>query len=318
MLSAGSATLLVESRRSTLKSILKEYVTKKFTGYIVYRASSVDSANVEVEVYITLYDGNIIACRLNKYTLRRTLFAVTKLPTSILGGLDCCNEVTKYLEREGRVEVHSADPKNLLVELTLFPLSRVEESTELAKLVEANVGLPVVAPPPPPPTLLPPIITPPLVTPTPPRVEEVKPAPVVVEKPVVEEKPAVSVKAEVPEKPLINILDECFDPIILLRVTSALLRSSEMLENIREPTLLRGVLKRIEDLVKSRDIKSGYIYVSGYIDNNTIRILYTVENKSLNIQVESAEGYLCGKRAVDKLLDEKTTNTRIWFMSSIE
>ena len=318
MLLTGSIALLVNSRRSILKSILKEYVTKKFTGYIVYRAPSVDSANIEVEVYVTLYEGNIIACRLNKYTLRKTLFAVVKVPTSILGGLDCCNEVTKYLEREGQVEVRSADPKNLLVELTLFPLSRVEESTELAKLVEANVGLPVVAPPPLPPTPLPPIITAPIVTPTPPRIEEVKPALTIVEKPVVEEKPAVSVKTEVLEKPLISILDECFDPIILLRVTAALLRSSEMLENIREPTLLRDVLKRIEDLVKSKDIKSGYIYVSGYIDNNTIRIIYSAENKSLNIQVESTEGYLCGKRAVDKLLNEKTTNTRIWFMPSIE
>jgi hypothetical protein len=59
-------------------------------------------------------------------------------------------------------------------------------------------------------------------------------------------------------------------------------------------------------------MKPVYVYVSGEVGETLIRIIYSAQTNSLNIEVEKGSEHICGKQALEKIINELIANTKIW------
>ncbi|MCC6058207.1 MAG: hypothetical protein LM568_04745, partial [Desulfurococcaceae archaeon] len=142
-LGSGILIEIVEARVKTLQRILKDYIDKKFTGYVIFRN---DVRGIYVS--IALIKGYLAACR-----------SVDE--GSVYEGIECCRTAMKYLNfPEGVVEVYDTPFETIELDMVLFPLSRVERENPLSITLGAKVGVPreeVTIPPPAPQIPTPPV-----------------------------------------------------------------------------------------------------------------------------------------------------------------
>lgn len=310
LLGTGRLIEIVEARAKTLERILKDYISKKFTGYVVYR-------NDVQGVYITiaLIEGNIVACR----SIDRGM---------VYEGAECADNAMRYLyHSEGVIEVFEQQVSVELYDMLIFPLSRLERKTALITRLNAEIGVPksvlavlpslevlpslppskeVAATPAPPPQ-------PSELTPTVEAVEAFKPESVAIAKPAIEEEtppPAVEVKP--PEAPILHkpieelkISNECIDPVTLYMV----MRSSQLLESIAALPL-RDLLQKISNIIK--DKSPVYLYVSGSIRDAVIRIVYDSQSGNINIEYGKEGAVVCGETALKEIKDVEIVDIKFW------
>lgn len=293
-LASGTLVESVEAKAKTLEYVLKKYASKKFTGYVVYR-----NERVGVDVYIAMVEGNITACRALRYVFSVFSRAVR---TILVEGASCCNIATEYINRpEGTVEVYSAERDEVLRDLLVFPLSRVEEVVELAKIVGTGVGVSLAPPTPTPPVEVakPPLIPEKPLTPVVeappsiPQVKQVKPPEV---PPRVEETRAISPRVE----------EECIDPLVLFSV----IRSSKLVEVVQEPLSAQSILQKVVNTVSER--KPKHVYISGNAGKALVRVLFNAQDNATRVQVEENGVTKCGKAALEALSAVNVVNTKVW------
>ena len=104
----------------------------------------------------------------------------------------------------------------------------------------------------------------------------------------------------------IPVSDECLDPVTLYSI----IKSSKLLEIHREPITIREVARKIRSTAET--MKPVYVYVSGEAGGTLIRIIYSAQTNSLNIEVEGESEHICGKQALEKIIKELIASTKIW------
>jgi len=318
-LSSGTFIETVEARVKTLQRILKDYIDKKFTGYVIFRN---DVRGIYVS--IALIKGYLAACR-----------SVDE--GSVYEGIECCRTAMKYLNfPEGVVEVYDTPFETIELDMVLFPLSRVERENPLSITLGAKVGVPreeVTIPPPafqiptPPVTLTAPAPQPlpaeevkPSTPVTPPKEEVVTQVAITKEmpkeeavQPILQPTPPAPppVTAEVVSaKPVeISLSGECIDPVTLYMV----LKSGQLIETIQNPVSIEEIINKIKTIVKDR--KPSYGYVSGYIENIVFRALYDSQSNNIYIEIEKEGTTVCGDNARKELGGKTISSLKIWIVS---
>lgn len=298
MLHGGVLVESVDARVKNLRQTLSKYISDRFTGYIVYRSK-------DIQLVIGLANGNIALCRSIKYipVHLESAFGETRRKT-IVDGAECCEDVGKLLdESKGSIEVYRMDYNVLLTNVIITPQAKVETSVPLAKMLKTDVGIskPLV-------TL--PQVTPPVPETALPKIPETKPP---IEAPT---KPPLKPEVETPPPPLrrevrIDIkemtVEECIDPVTLYKV----IRSSQ-LEEFIETASIEEILGKIRTINDQK--KPSFIYISGTLENQTVKILFSPQTYTINIEVEKKETSICGKSAVNIIQEKGIKNARIWTM----
>lgn len=301
-LGSGTIVEVAEARVKSLGRILKDYVAKNFSGYVIFR-NDVRG----VYIFIALVEGRLVACRSIE-------------AGRVYEGAECNETAMRYLyEPEGVIEVQDASHNLIILDATIFPLSRIERPTSLSSLLGAEVGVqravatlpgPSVAAPPPPaqPT------TTPVVQPMPKEVAVTKE--VTPEKPVKElppqpqpAPPPALPTAEKPAEAEITVSSECIDPLALYMV----IKSGQLLETLTSPSQYRELLEKIRNIVKER--KPSYIYVSGELEGATLKILYDSQSSSISITIEREGASICGNEARKELEGKSISNVKIWHVA---
>ena len=315
-LGSGILIEIVEAKVKTLQRILKDYIDKKFTGYVIFRN---DVRGIYVS--IALIKGYLAACR-----------SVDE--GSVYEGIECCRTAMKYLNfPEGVVEVYDTPFETIELDMVLFPLSRVERENPLSITLGAKVGVPreeVTIPPPAPQIPTPPVtLTAPAPQPLP--VEEVKPSTpvtppkeeVVTQVAITKEMPREEAVQPIPQptppsvtvevvsaKPAeISLSSECIDPVTLYMV----LKSGQLIETIQNPVSIEEIINKIKTIVKDR--KPSYGYVSGYIENIVFRALYDSQSNNIYIEIEKEGTAVCGDNARKELEGKTISGLKIWIVS---
>ncbi|MEM1644649.1 MAG: hypothetical protein QXL96_02055 [Ignisphaera sp.] len=301
----GSGTLIetVEARVKSLERVLKDYIAKKFTGYVVLR-NDVQGTYIS----IAIVEGRLAACRSIE-------------SGKVYEGVECCRIVMNHLyEPEGVIEVQDIPYNLIILDTTIFPLSKVEKPTTLSSVLGAEVGMPrIIVAPPSPPTIPPP----PTIMPTIPstRKEEVKVEEISIEKPKEElplpqptmPPPSAIVPPTPPappvlEKPIeIFISQECIDPVTLYMV----IKSGQLLESLSIPLLFKELMERIKNIIKEK--KPSYIYVSGTLEKITLKLVYDSQSNNINIELEKEGTTVCGNSATKELEDKPISSIKIWY-----
>ncbi|MEM2229349.1 MAG: hypothetical protein QW725_02760 [Ignisphaera sp.] len=307
-LSSGNIVETVEADLKSLGRVLREYITKKFTGHINYR-------NVVQGVYISIsmVDGNVVGCR-----------AVDR--GVVYEGTTCSDTAMRYLyQPDGVIEVVDVSKRNVLIDLVIFPLSRLEERTALITSLGSEA---VVTPTAPTPTeaILPPATKPKEEAPAASVesvVESVESAPQPSPPSVVSvaEEKAIPKQAEtiVPPQPSvpptptvakeISISNECIDPLTLYSV----IRSSKIVESVPTSLSLDEVIEKIKRIVQEK--RPRYVYVSGNIEEAFLRLVHDTETANIYIELEKDGAQTCGNNALKTLENKQISNIRIWTIS---
>ncbi|MEM4487731.1 MAG: hypothetical protein QXK88_02880 [Desulfurococcaceae archaeon] len=253
-----------KAKDKTLSSVIADCLAKNFTGYVAYR-----NENAGLSLYVLVIDGNIEACR-------------SRDKDSIHEGGDCIEVALKFLgDREGEVEIFSSDKKIALVDLALFPRSRVEDSTVLLN----SLGVAVK-----------------------PAHEAEKPSIVGGEITPISV-PLSELSARKDFISGIKFLDECVDPVILY----SLLKRSTLFEYAQGELSLGDILKKVID-IKQRE-KAIYIYISGSVNGSALRIVYDNNANTLNIELVEEGIAKCGRSAINEVGSSRILNTKIWIVS---
>lgn len=298
LLGGGILIETVEARIKPLERILKHYVEKKFSGYIVYKN---DAQGIYIS--IAMVDGSIVGCR----------FVGTGV---VYEGVECCDAAMRYLyEPKGVIEVREA-PRNIIVlDLVIFPLSRIESASALTSAVGAKVGIPI------PEVVAPPIKAPELGPEAGAGMVPIAPTETMPEKPA--EKPAppphqvpeamattTTATAKPVEKPAeIPVANECIDPVTLYMV----MRSSQLLEVVPGSLGLWEVVEKVKGIVMEK--KPSYVYVSGLMENVAMRMVYDANSKSIGIELERGGSIVCGDKALKELENKKISGIKIWYVA---
>ncbi|MEL9939440.1 MAG: hypothetical protein QW348_00760 [Ignisphaera sp.] len=304
-LGSGTIVEVAEARVKSLGRILKDYVAKNFSGYVIFR-NDVRG----VYIFIALVEGRLAACRSIE-------------AGRVYEGAECSETAMKYLyEPEGVIEVQNAPHNLLILDATIFPLSKIERPTSLSSLLGAEVGVQrVVAAPPSPSITVPPPPAQPVTTPaTQPMPKEVAVAKEVTpEKPVKElppqpqpvppPPPPALPKIEKPTEAEITVSSECIDPLALYMV----IKSGQLLEALTSPSPYRELLEKIRNIVKER--KPSYIYISGELEGATLKILYDSQSSSISITIEREGASICGNEARKELEGKSISNVKIWHVA---
>lgn len=254
-LGGGTLIELIEAKVKTLDRILREHVERRLTGYIIYR-------NTLAMIYaaIAIVDGNIVACR-------------SIVNGVVVEGVECGNNIVRYLHsNEGIIEVYGVDRNTIMLDLTIFPISTIEEEIPLATLIGAKTGIP--------------------------RAEIAIPE---LEKPSV-----VPTKPAVPKSRSIRIVDECMDPVLLYTV----MKSSQLSELLRGTLTIRDVIQKVEDIVEKK--RPRYIYVSIVAEGISIRLVYNGQDDGMNIELEKGGAIKCGREALESLIGYSFSEAKIW------
>lgn len=301
-LSSGSIIETVEADLKSLGRVLKEYIAKKFTGYVNYR-------NIVQGVYISIsmVNGSIVGCR-----------AVDR--GVIYEGTVCSDTAMRYLyQPEGVIEVVDVPKKGVLIDLVVFPLSRLEERTALITSLGPEA---MVAP------SIPPSIE--VTAPSTVKVEEkvsvspiesvpepsppsVAPTGATEEKPV--EKQVEVISPQLPAQPIptvakeISIANECIDPLTLYSV----MRSSQIIETVSVPLTLEKIIEKIKEVAQEK--KPRYVYISGNVEDAFLRIVHDTTTANIYIEFEKSGAPICGNEALDVLKNKSASNIRIWTVS---
>ncbi|MEM1525501.1 MAG: hypothetical protein QW775_03720 [Ignisphaera sp.] len=300
----GSGTLIetVEARVKSLERVLKDYIAKKFTGYVVLR-NDVQG----IYISIAIVEGHLAACRSIE-------------SGRMYEGVECCRIVMNHLyEPEGVIEVQDVPYNLIILDTTIFPLSKVERSTTLSSVLGAEVGMPrVVAPPSPPVTPPPPAIMPAI---PPIRKEEVKVEEIGVEKPKEElpppqpTTPPPSVVVPPPPAPPapeklaeISISKECIDPVTLYMV----IKSGQLLESLTTPLLFKELIEKVRNIINEK--KPGYIYLSSELEKATLKLIYDSQSNNISIEIEKEGATICGDNARKELENKLISNIKIWYV----
>lgn len=300
LLSSGNVIETTEADIKPLGRVLKEYISKKFTGCISYR-------NVIQGVYISILiiNGAIASCR-----------AIDR--GSVYEGTACADTAMRYLyQPEGIVEVVEVPSEIMLIDLIVFPLARLEESTAMTTSLGAE---PLSIPAPTPTTAAEPLEAEKPPTPTIPLREETIPIPQTTPSapPIEAEKVVAAKPAEIettlmsqPTQPppllgQISIINECIDPMTLYRI----MRSSQIVETVTKLLSVDEIIDKVKKLGQEKRYK--YIYVTGIIDENTFRLIYDVETNNVFIELEKGATQICGSNALDFLKEKSVSSVRIW------
>ncbi|MEM2025175.1 MAG: hypothetical protein QXW94_02665 [Desulfurococcaceae archaeon] len=253
-----------KAKYKTLSSVIEDCLAKNFTGYIAYR-----NEDAGMCLYVLVIDGNVKACRSRDKDL-------------IHEGGDCIEVALKFLgSREGEVEVFGSDKKIALVDLVLFPRSRVEDSTVLLN----SLGVAVKS-----------------------HREAEKPSIVSEQIPPISV-PLSGLSAREDLLSGIKFLDECVDPVILYSV----LKRSTLFEYAQGELSLGEILKKVGD-IKERE-KAMYIYISGSVNRSALRIVYDNNANTLNLELVDEGIAKCGRSAIDEVGSSGIVNTKIWIVS---
>lgn len=291
---AWSGGLLVESLEARVKplgQVLSKYIDKKFTGYVVYKNKA-----KQIYAVIGLIEGNVVFCRSTKYIPVHLDAAWGKGARRVTyDGTECCGEVVNYLnETTGTVEVYSLDRNVLIMDLLTTPQTRVEEgSALLIKTLGAKAGIPVKAPPPPTP-------------PPPPTAPPVQPLPPTPQPPPPPTPPKVAPEVSIMER--IHILDNCIDPMTLYTT----IKSSQLEESPPGSLSLKDIFRRIESINSQK--KPKLIYVSANVEDSILRILYSSQTNTLNIELEKEGVSRCGKAITNEVMKKDAVNIKIWIV----
>lgn len=112
--SAVSAIEVINAKDRTLSTVLRDYLSRKFTGYITYV-----NELAGIYVYLAIVNGEISACRsLDKNTVKEGLKCI-----------DLASSITK--STEGIIEVYGSNVLSITRDILLYPLSRVKETSEV-------------------------------------------------------------------------------------------------------------------------------------------------------------------------------------------
>lgn len=304
-LSSGNTVETVEADLKSFGRVLREYIVKKFTGCINYR-------NVVQGVYVSvsIVGGNIMGCR----AMDRGV---------IYEGTSCSDVAMRYLYHpEGVIEVVEISKKDVLIDLAVFPLSRLEERTALVTSLGSEVA---VAPSIPTPVTVTPPSTAKVEEKAPATpVETVPPMPVppptvsvgVAEKPpAVEQVKSVEVPPQPPVTPApakpkeVSVVNECIDPITLYSI----MRSSQIVETVPKSLTLEEIMEKIKGVAQEK--KPRYIYVSGSIEDAPLRVIHDLETGNIYIELEKGGAPICGNGALDLLKGKVASSIRIWIVS---
>uniref|UniRef100_A0A7C2ZBK8 Uncharacterized protein n=1 Tax=Ignisphaera aggregans TaxID=334771 RepID=A0A7C2ZBK8_9CREN len=301
----GSGTLIesIESRVKSLERVLRDYIAKSFTGYVIYR-NDVQGTYVS----IAIVEGRITLCRAIEGGI-------------VYEGPDCCDAAMRILNvPEGVIEIYSASLDIIVLDQLLFPLSRVERRTGIIPVIGAEIGLPAeavtIAEAPTPASAPTPPPTPVVVEsqqPSPQLKVEVKPAEEQVQ---VEEMEKAVASPPPPQPPstkagpehTITISEECVDPVVLYTV----LRSAQLLEHLPAVSSLDDVLGKVKTV--AFDKKPSYIYVSASIETATLRLVYTAADGVASIEIEKEGSVVCGSNAIKDLASKPISNVKIWYI----
>lgn len=301
-LSSGNIVETVEADIKSLGRVLKEYMAKRLTGCINYR-----EVIRGVYISISVIDGTVMGCR-----------AVDR--GVIYEGIPCVDIAMRYLyQPQGIVEAVEVPKRNVLIDLMVFPLSKLEEKTAL----EASLGVEVVAPQPPPTAEIVGEKVAPSVAEAyapPPAPQEVTTVGVaekpLVEQPIVEQVESPKASPVPPTLPTpavpkeISIANECIDPVTLYSV----MRSSQMVESVSKPLTLDNMMEIIKKVVQEK--KPRYVYISGNVEDALLRIIHDSEAGSTYLELEKDGSQICGNNALEVLKNKQALNIRIWVVST--
>lgn len=248
-LSPVSIMEVVDARFRSLDVILRDYVSRNFTGYVAYI-----NEPAGIHIYIAIINGEISACRsLNKNTVEE--------------GLRCIDLVSSIIKSaEGVIEVYSSDALSITRDILLYPLSRIRETPEIRSKLQIE-----------------------------------KASATITETHVLPGK----------EFNTMSLKDECIDPVTLYNV----IKASKLLEVKQETLTIREIAQKIKQLRELERPK--YIYISGDLNRDHIRIIYSFETNNLNIEVLGDEVFECGRKALDRLTKDTVliSNIKVWIVT---
>lgn len=310
-LGGGTLIEIVEARVKPLERILKDYTSKRFTGYVTYR-NDVQGTYIS----IALINGGVAGCR-----------AIDK--GVIYEGAECSDIAMRYLYHgDGVIEVYDLPKATVVYDMMIFPFSRIERKTALIARLGAEVSAPIGLGKPIPSEIE--VTKPVSITqetiqetvpsfPASPKMEEVSEVLVTESEPKVSETKPTEIVPETPPPPQpvqetvistketkLSISNECIDPVTLYRI----MRSSQLLESLRENLVIQGIIQKIENIIREKN--PSYIYVSGNIDEMSLRIVYDSQLKSLSLELEKGGNILCGEVALKEVGSNIISNIKIW------